>query len=104
MEGNQQKMREALVELTDKVLDYLHKGLILLPLPLDNATAKARAALSAPARQCDVGAAEEQYRRWIHFCEQRLHRCSTCECSSLVGGCTFKFGDMPYEAQEGGAE
>ena len=53
------------------------------------------AALSAPARQCDVGTAEEKYRRWVHFCEQRLHSCHNCKCNSPVG-CTFKFGDMPY--------
>ena len=52
--GNAAAIREALVGLTDKVLDYLHKGLIQLPLPLENATAKARAALSAPARNCDM--------------------------------------------------
>lgn len=52
--GNGAATREALVELTDKVLDYLHKGLIQLPLPLENAIAKARAALAAPPRNCDL--------------------------------------------------
>ena len=60
------------------------------------------AALYAPPRQCDVGTAEEQYRRWIQFCEQRLHRCDKCPCNSPEG-CTFVFQNMTYEAKKGGA-
>lgn len=59
-----------------------------------------RAALYAPPRQCDVGTPEEKYRRWVHFCEQRLHSCNNCECKSPEG-CTFKFGDMPYIKEVG---
>lgn len=58
--------------------------------------------LDKPPRNCDVGTPDEQYQRWVRFCEQRLHSCHNCECNSPVG-CTFKFGDMPYEAEEGGA-
>lgn len=61
------------------------------------------AALSAPPRQCDVGTPEEKYRRWVHFCEQRLHSCHNCECNSPEG-CTFKFGDMPYIKKGGGGK
>ena len=57
-------------------------------------------ALSAPPKQCDVGTPEEKYRRWVHFCEQRLHSCHNCECNAPEG-CTFKFGDMPYIKEVG---
>ena len=59
--------------------------------------------LDKPPRQCDVGTPDEKYQRWVHFCEQRLHSCHNCECKSPVG-CTFKFGDMPYAAEEGAVE
>lgn len=75
--------------------------------PLDEAASELRQrimdALSAPARQCDVGTAEEQYRRWTHFCKQRLHSCDNCPCNRPEG-CGFTFENMPYEAKEGAGE
>lgn len=62
--------------------------------------ARAMRAYEGKLRNCDVGTAEEQYQRWVHFCEQRLHSCHNCECKSPVG-CTFKFGDMPYIKEVG---
>ena len=59
--------------------------------------------LAIPLRNCDVGTAEEQYQRWRHFCEQRLHRCDNCPCNRPEG-CTFTFENMPYESKEGGAQ
>ena len=96
--GNAAAMRETLcdiVMLTMKVGYSIHGDVACGII-----ASKAKHALSAPARQCDVGTAEEKYQRWVHFCEQRLHSCHNCECNSLVG-CTFKFGDMPY-IKEGG--
>lgn len=105
--GNAAAMREALVELTDKVLDYLHKGLIQLPLPLENATAKARAALSAPARQCDVGTAEEQSERMEKVVCSKYHGCVRCplrKAKSKYSDCSLEWAQTPYAAEEGGAE
>lgn len=108
MKGNQMKMREALEDM----YNILEKLLLYTPQIKDVSLMRAfrgrvcrakkivDASLSAPARQCDVGTAEEKYRRWVHFFEQRLHICHNCEINSPVG-CTFKFGDMPYEAEEG---
>ena len=93
--GNAAAMRKALVELTDKVLDYLHRGLIQLPLPLEDATAKARAALAAPPRQCDVGTPEEQEKRY------KLKR-EVYHTLTLTNA--LAWAQTPYEAQEGGAE
>lgn len=97
--GNAAAMYAALVKIHDKV-NSLDEECGVDPVEIRDI---ARAAISKPARQCDVGTPDEQYRRWVHFCEQRLHRCDNCEINSPVG-CTFKFGDMPYEAEEGGAE
>lgn len=102
--GNAAAMRYALVKTLDaiKSLSRTHND----DLPEDVCAILGRMAfevneaLSAPPRQCDVGTPEEKYQRWVHFCEQRLHSCYNCECKSPVG-CTFKFGDMPYVAEEG---
>jgi len=103
--GNAAAVREALVVLTDKVLDYLHKGLIQLPLPLENATAKARAALTLPPRQCDIGTAEEQEERYLKLKREHVDRMARCP----AVGHSFFFPDslywaqMPYE-EEGTAQ
>ena len=69
----------------------------------------ARAALSAPARQCDVGTAEEQDARFGEFCVMR--RTGSCAgCSGSVGSftvangireCALVWAQMPYTAEEG---
>ena len=109
--GNAAAMREALVELTDKVLDYLHKGLIQLPLPIEDATAKARAALTVPPRNCDVGTEKEQQDRFREFCrhyesegECGLGR-SEAACPAFQGGrnpdCSLWWALMPCAEEEG---
>ena len=97
--GNAAAMREALVAalpiMRNCPFAYYNTT------DVDAVVAVMERALSAPARQCDVGTAEEQYRRWVHFCEQRLHRCDNCPCNRPEGGCTFMFENMPYAAAEG---
>lgn len=93
---NAAAMREALDEIRVAAMsDYEPDADYLIE--------KCNAALSAPPRQCDVGTAEERYRRWIHFCERHLHRCDNCPCNRPEG-CTFTFENMPYEAEEGVAK
>ena len=109
--GNAAAMRSALVFLRDKELSLLEGNVRhcvgLTVFGLEQACKIMRGmieeALSAPARNCDVGTPGEQYRRWIHFCEQRLHRCADCPCDRPEG-CTFTFENMPYEAQKGAGE
>ena len=95
---NAAAMREALIEIDRVVWDKKRHT-----KEETEAHRLATEALTVPARQCDVGTPDEKYPRWVHFCEQRLHSCHNCECKSPVG-CTFKFGDMPYAEEEGGAE
>ena len=96
--GNAAAMREAL----EAYLALWNNGTMNDLDKLRRVVGNMRAALAAPARQCDVGTPDEKYQRWVRFCEQRLHSCHNCECKSPVG-CTFKFGDMPY-AEEGAAD
>lgn len=70
------------------------------------------AALSAPARNCDVGTSDEQDARFSRFCvNKRSGSCSGCP--DAVGGftaangireCALVWAQTPYEAEEGGAE
>lgn len=62
----------------------------------------AKAALSAPPRNCDVGTPEEQFRRYHKFC-MGGHGCSKCGVGIRSGaGCSLAWAQMPYE--EGGAK
>ena len=64
---------------------------------------KADAALSAPARNCDVGTAEEQYRRHNAFCDTTRNGMSgyNCEDAPRCVLCFSKWEQMPYDAEEG---
>jgi len=68
---------------------------------------QARAALAMPARNCDVGTAEEQWTRFERQCE--AHRLPTdhdyCSCSCKVDGgcvneCAIIWAQMPYDGKE----
>ena len=67
-------------------------------------------ALSAPARNCDVGTAEEQSDRFANLCDSHSG-CSQCPVKSLWNfanghkpSCGVLWAQMPYEAQEGGVK
>lgn len=111
MEGNQQKMREALEEArrfvmasaqrTDRDLlvtgDEKRGPYVLSP---KDTLVKIDAALSAPPRQCDVGTAEEQTKRFRRFCNNT--KCQYCNITSNKGSCSFNWAQTPY-AENGGA-
>jgi len=69
----------------------------------------ARAALSAPPRNCDVGTPKEQRNRFEAFCESHWSaidgmcdvNCPCLRCGDKMV-CLCKWAQMPYEA-EGGA-
>ena len=97
MEGNQMKMREALVKLRAEIELFYNNEWI----PYDawqGCDDVISHALSAPARQCDVGTPEEQNRRFDNFC--RGEDCKTCPCN-VMPRCHMVWAQTPYEAQEG---
>ena len=68
---------------------------------------KAITALAAPPRNCDIGTTTEQSDRMRHFCLYDQGGCGGC--SRRNKGMTFRecvidWGQMPYEAKEGGAK
>ena len=110
--GNAAAMREALEE----ILRYLElickhakpKG--EQPTALFAAAETVRdmvvKALSAPARQCDVGTPEEQNARYEHYCfiHRTMERC--CQDCPIKDEpcCELAWAQTPYEAQEGVGE
>lgn len=106
MEGNQMKMRDALEAFVESV-EWLCEGdeSGRLKQQFGALLSAARAALSAPARNCDVGTEEEQIARYGEFCQ---HECSSCDrriyChirgEAYRMKCMMKWAQLPYE-QEG---
>lgn len=72
---------------------------------------KARAALAAPPRNCDVGTAEEQEKRFHDFCRARhlprMEESRYCAYKCPLEGdtcCELQWAQMPYVEKEGGAK
>lgn len=104
--GDAAKLREALcdiVMLTMKVGYSIHGadacGII---------ASKAKRALSAPPRNCDVGTLEGQVERFAEFCHQHKHpesECLNCPLLFQTGGyCELAWAQTPYVEKEGGAK
>lgn len=121
MEGNQMKMREAFDEIIEKIDAWRTDG-TMEHWQYNQLFDIANAALALPLHQCEVGTAEEQYRRYKCFCKSHqyiscdseegfppIYVCSDKSCPLhrfyLEHGedaCEFAWAQMPYEAEEGG--
>ena len=102
--SNVKAMREALSDACYAMFNFLKTkdgGYEEMAEALD----KAKAALSAPPRNCDVGTPEEQSARFDAQCRKYMG-CLTCPFRSKYGCvhnlCEFAWSQMPYE--EGGAK
>ena len=105
MEGNQMKMREALMVVRDALttisahehdVEFVRTWIALTKKEVEQA-------LALPLRQCDVGTAEEQDDRFFEFCCNK-GQCKECEIYKRDDRriCRLRWAQMPYE--EGGAE
>ena len=109
--GNAAKMREALYAIT--LIDTrMLKRLLCELVEADifdggqirntiHAVEKARQAIAAPPRNCDVGTAEEQAERFHSFCESNkqcgdVYSCECCQLNSIED-CELAWAQMPYE-------
>ena len=96
--GNAAKMREALSDACYAMFNFLktqNGGYEEMANALD----KAKAALATHPRNCDVGTAEEQYRRFLKFCHGEI--CEKCPVHD-ARSCKLAWAQMPYG--EGGAK
>lgn len=107
--GNAAAMREAL----DKAHRVLHRAIIAGILRCDDAydaMNMAAAALSAPARNCDVGTQDDQEERFTKVCVANSKDGVRGLCSETCtfgrdyqGECALAWAQMPYEAAGKGA-
>ena len=102
MEDNNIMLREALSDACYAMFNFLKTqsgGYEEMAIALD----KAKAALAAPARNCDVGTAEEQFERWHAFCDSYDKDCTGCPCDGPVlsmAYCFSNWAQMPYKEGE----
>ena len=100
--GNAAKIRDALSDACYAMFNFLKTqsgGYEEMAKALD----KAKATLAEPPRNCDVGTAEEQSRRYEELCDRHTcgSRCSATGCPMYEYDCSpLAWGQMPYE--EGG--
>jgi hypothetical protein len=99
MANSNEAMREALVGLIDGIFFHCDMSGDCKGMPCEKMQ-KAKAALAAPPRNCDVGTADEQCIRYQRFCNYQK---ACCACPLNVDiDCRFAWAQMPYE--EGGAK
>ena len=99
--GNAAAMREALVLCSRIIGANGIRGNVFLD-DIQEAHKAITDALAAPPRQCDVGTAEEQVKRYDKFCD--IHDCRS-DCPLFkADSCELEWAQMPYEAEEGGAQ
>ena len=105
--GNAAAMRETLVKLREDLWEMMGAtSESFQERKACDMAQRIRAALSAPARNCDVGTAEEQEERFDAFCARHYgtndmsgDNCRICPLSPM--GCKLAWAQMPYE-KEGG--
>ena len=103
--GNAAAVRDALERSTRR----LHGVVRELPLEMQkfvNADIRDNdAALAAPARNCDVGTAEEQAERFKAFCDN-YHTCSCCPLNFTddITACPIEWSQMPFAQKKGDAK
>jgi len=99
--GNEAAMRDALLNIQEYAAAMdVDDGNVLAILDA------CRDALSAPARNCDVGTAEEQTKRLRENCFNKYKpSCKGCKYITDLKkeNCWLKWAQMPYE-EEGGAK
>ena len=106
--NNMAAMREALSDACYAMFNFLKTQSGGFE-EMANALDKAKAALSAPPRNCDIGSPEEQAQRMEKFCNSHGHgfdgqKCYSCENCKLISvdWCELAWAQMPYE--DGGAK
>ena len=110
MEGNQQKMREALVKIEKMshcdLCNVYPKYRDKFNDMIGGIEREARTALSKPPRNCDVGTSEERmyrYNRLRDEINERYKRLGEIP-PSFAFPTAFEWEDRPYEADEGTGE
>ena len=101
MEANDMKaMREAVVCLIDGICFHCDLSGDCKGTPCEKMQ-KAKAALSAPPRNCNVGTSSEQYQRFLKYCKKNTGGCDRADrCVNPCAYCFSKWAQMPYMESE----
>jgi len=110
---NMRKSRK-IAEMIRRLVDHIRKEKSLSENlareAFDQIDDLAKEALISPFRNCDIGTADEQTKRFSDFCAAHRHtdlpRCAGCPLENTPPdtGCSFAWGQMLYEAEEGGSK
>lgn len=109
------QIRYALIEAKGWLIECLNKDNPPTEDGINEAIDRVDAVLALPRRNCDVGTAEEQSKRFIKYCGSRcMAKCRVYEKGIALGivnrynyynaNCRFIWAQMPYESQEGAVE
>ena len=96
-QGNVAAMRNALESARNWCLNRLCNA--SCQVTVEGLLSVVNAALSVPPRQCDLGTAEDQLRRWRKYCEN-FHYCVDCPANKKDGisaDCFANWSQIPYE-------
>ena len=98
-----EKLREALKDIHAEIAKYCNGKTVdtSLCLRVKNII---NAALALPRRNCDVGTAKEQSRRFVMFCYRlKQEKCGVCHracpCYEVSGSCRLAWAQLPYEKE-----
>jgi hypothetical protein len=104
MEANNMKaIRDALAGLTDGICFHCDMSGDCKGVPCEKIQ-KAKAALSSPRLNCEVGTPIEQYKRFLKYCKKNTGGCDRADrYSNPCAYCFSQWAQMSYE-KEGGAK
>ena len=101
--GDMKAMREALTKVSEWMAHRIATGGFeaspTIPTVLEDVVLPA---LAKPPRNCDVGTAEEQSKRFSAFCnDHNSHNygCKNCPCRNSRLSCVLLWAQMPYERE-----
>ena len=123
MGSNVQKMREALEAWLKACDDFIAKPrsgkwpknpcgtVVIPPIKAARLVEMTKEARSLPLRNCNVGTAQEQEKRFAKFCDahkwvddEGVNACSAYCPLYKTTECALHWAQMPYEETEGGAK
>lgn len=107
--GDCAKLREALQKAAESAAEIMERVRHKDGLAFNTANyiaGVARAALAAPARNCDVGTVGQQDERFSVFCNRHFKEVGLCDKAcpcrdfNMIGGaCSIVWGQLPYESE-----
>ena len=101
---NQLVTRKAMEEIK-AIIKVWNRALVSTKKTIETIEEIATQVLDTPPRNCDIGSAAEQYKRWEQFC-LKIKWCVDCKLNGDggYGKCFLKFLRMPYNKDEAKGE